>query len=101
MATLEEINIVKHDATLRSRIESALDKTATDIIYEDLGTANHAERILWAKDVLYSDIDMVSKMMGLLVQNASLQNSGNDASDNDILFIVASYVDEFSVNFYA
>lgn len=100
MATLEEINIIKNDATLRSRIESAMDKSAVEILNEDGATANHAERVLWAKDVLYSDVDMVDKMMGLFTQNATLQADGNDSTDNDIQFIVNSYIDQFAINFY-
>jgi hypothetical protein len=101
MATLEDINKLKYDATLRRRFESAMDKSATDILNEDPGTTNHANRIKWAKDVLYNLMDMVSAMMGVFMQNATLQSSGTAVTDNDILFIVSSAIDGFATNFYA
>jgi hypothetical protein len=102
MALLIDLNKLKNDASLRARFDSAIDKSASDVLVESVETTNHAVRIKWAKDALYNkDIDMVNRMIGLFMQNATLQISGLAVSDNDILFIVASYIDIFAVGFYS
>ena len=49
MATLQEIYTKLNDSGLRNRVEAACLLEAKAIVTEDAGTANHAERLAWAK----------------------------------------------------
>ena len=73
-------------------------KTAYDVLNEDGGTTNHADRLTWANVVLGGEEvatkGKVSQMMKYAIaSNATLQANPHGVSDNDILFIVASQLD--------
>jgi hypothetical protein len=96
MATLAEIANLAQDESFISRIAAAIGKAATDVINEDPGTTNHANRLLWAKAAM-ADIDgLASEYAWTIVQNATIQTSGVEATDNDIQFVVNSNVNSWA-----
>ena len=54
MATYEELHELANDSTLLGRISVAVAVAAVAISTEDGATANHANRLLWAKEALIS-----------------------------------------------
>ena len=51
MATYEELYTLRNDSSLKNRITTACIIAAETVMLEDGGTANHANRLLWAKAV--------------------------------------------------
>jgi len=52
MATLLEIYNKRNDSGLRNRVQAACLLQAKEIVLEDAGTPNHAERLAWAKVIV-------------------------------------------------
>jgi hypothetical protein len=97
MATLLEIYSLRYEsATLRPRTVSAVVKAAQDILNEDPGTANHANRLIWAGEVLNDPKAKTEEMLWGVVSNATIQTGGDASSDNDIQFVVNGLVDTFA-----
>jgi hypothetical protein len=73
MATYAELrSLFNHDAT-RNLIEVAIIVAAEKIRTEDAGTANHANRLLWAKAAFANPTGTAQQMlMALLATNRAL-----------------------------
>jgi hypothetical protein len=96
MATLAEIYNLKNSSSLRNRIAVALTKAAEDVRNEGAGTANHAERFMWATGLLSSargPEQEAERAMWLFLQNATIQDAGEAATDGDIQFMANALVD--------
>lgn len=99
MATLLEIyDVLLSDSSqeLRNRVMSQVLVSANYILNEDPGTANHINRLAWAQAALLSSDALRSASAKLYIgvcTNPTIQGSGNDASDNDIAYVVASLID--------
>ena len=98
MATLTEI------AAMYSRVNDALFqqvlgacvKGAWNIRNEDAGTANHANRLAWAAAILADKTmgrDKALEIYGLVLSNAAIQADPDNATDNDVEFVVNSFID--------
>jgi hypothetical protein len=81
---------------LRTRTQIAISNASYNVINEDPGTANHANRIMWANNVLASPERMMNLEMAIVVQNPTIQNAGDAAADSDIQFVVNGLVDYFA-----
>lgn len=73
-------------------------KSAYDVLNEDVGTTNHADRLVWANVILSGDdaatrAKVQAMMKYAIASNATIQADPDGASDNDILFVVASQLD--------
>lgn len=97
MATLDEINdLVVGAPKLRQRFQASRLKAAWNILNEAANTTNHAARLTWANKIINiyeSDLD---KEYRRFLSNATIQTAGNSATDNDIDFVVSSFVDTFA-----
>ena len=99
MATLNEIynNIFSDSASeLRNRCMASVLKSAAYVLIEAPETANHANRLAWARATLASEATLkaaAEKMYIGLASNATIQAAGNAASDNDIDWVVATLLD--------
>lgn len=85
------------DPVMRQRTLGATLKAAYDIINEDPGTANHTERLAWAKSVLLAPDKYSLQMQAFVATNATVQINGGEATDNDIQFIVNSNVNNVAL----
>ena len=98
MATHEELRGLFADGALRNKIEAACVITAWAIFAEDAGTTNHANRLVWAKQVFDGPRNAAGKMlMGLLAANkdesvATIQA----ASDETLQALVDGSVNVFA-----
>lgn len=87
--------------TLRAKFIAACLKAAYDIVNEDGGTANHANRLIWANAVLLGTKAAVEEkslehIRYAMASNATLQAAGEAATDNDVQYIVNSQIDTFA-----
>ena len=94
MATLLERYELQYTHTLlKQRSQIAIESAAYDVINEDAGTANHANRIIWANTALNNPEKLTSVEMSLIVQNPTIAAAGDDATDSDIQFVVNGLID--------
>jgi len=97
MATLLEIFSLVHGAPeLQQRFRAARTEAAWDILNEDPGTTGHTERLAWANGILDDDSTDLVEQYARFLSNATIQASGNSSTDNDILFVVASWINTWA-----
>lgn len=93
--TLLEQHTITSSASYQQRVEMAFLKTAFDVTNEDSGTANHAERLALAEQVI-SGSGVPPRAFKLLhILNPALQGT-QDPTDSDILFTVAQQWNYFA-----
>jgi len=97
MAYIDIFNL-KANPEMKSRVAVAVAKAATDILNEAPATPNHTERVAWANVALVGAEDVAEQMLWSIVQNATIQAAGLDSTDNDIQFVVNSFIDLFALN---
>lgn len=98
MATLIQIDeLVLGVPVLFQRFRAARIKATWDVINEDEQTAHHADRLVWANGIIddYSGGD-INQEYRLFLSNATIQSSGDLSSDNDIQYVVNSYVNTWA-----
>lgn len=95
--SLETIGGIFINDSMRQRTLGATLKAANDIINEDPGTANHTERLAWAKSVFLDPIKYSIQMQSFVATNATVQSNGGEATDNDIQYIVNSNINNVAV----
>jgi hypothetical protein len=94
MATLVEIvSLWGSNNDLAQRFMGGCIKAAWDVMNEAPETANHANRLALARKILLNPEDINRKYYLYFLSNASIQTNGVASSDNDILFVVASFFD--------
>lgn len=98
MATYAELFELRGNSTLRNRVAVAMIIAAETIRGEDGGTVNHANRLLWAKDVFEGGLSQAQDMLAaVLAANESAtvaQITG--ATDAGIQANVDAVVDIFA-----
>lgn len=78
------------------QVSGACLKAAQDVQNEDAGTANHANRIVWAAAVEANPKAMGRMMSQRVLDNATVATDVENATDNDVQFVVNSLIDEFA-----
>ena len=98
MATYTELYDLRSNSALRNKIAIACIVAAEAIRTEAGATANHANRLLWAKAVFAApDIEAARMMMALLAQNsAATVGQITGATDAAIQTAVGNAVDVFA-----
>lgn len=97
MALLDIYNLaVSGGEGLKERVGGACLKAAYDIVNEDPVTANHANRMIWAQEVLQNFMTKANQMYLTVLANATIQASGTNSTDNDIQFVVNSLINQFA-----
>jgi len=96
MGTYNEMMGIANKNNTKDRVAYCLKKAAVAVMAEDAGTANHAERVVYAKQVLSGEASVVEATKAV-VTNATLTSDGDitDApdygiSDSDLEFTVNS-----------
>ena len=95
MATLQDLFDMRNDSVLRNMVAAAGWNAAKDIFVEDVGTPNHAERLVWAVKSLRDDgtgetvSDIFKASIVLLQDNAS-------PTDAEIKTAVGQVIDKFA-----
>jgi len=98
MATYIELSTLESGKTLEARLAAAIAIQAEAIRTESVGTTNHSNRIIWAKQSFQDPRAMAQKMVwALLAQNAAATNAAIvAATDAALLTAVAAAVDVFA-----
>lgn len=101
MATLTEIAQIYEleSGPLFSRWRAACLLRASLILDEDAGTTNHANRLIWAGEVLGgADLDTKAREMNRrgIATNATYQTKKDTATDSEIEYIVSEQVNTFA-----
>lgn len=84
---------------LHKKVARAIDKAARDVINEDPGTENHAQRFTWACTVRATPdaiIVAAHRWMPAVLDNATVAAAGNAATDNDVQFVVNGLVNQMA-----
>lgn len=99
MATYLELAGLFNHPDMVSKVSVACLLVAEDIRNEDVGTSNHANRLLWAKDTFENPLSAGRSMLkAILAQNNTLTESQIlNASDANIKTAVANAVNVFAV----
>lgn len=101
MADYAEMASIAGSSAFQKRVEYCLQKAAIAIMAEDAATVNHAERVVYAKEVLAGTAS-VAQAAKAVVTNATLTASGDSGaanmgvSDGDLEFTVNSMVNAFA-----
>ena len=98
MASYPELKSLFSNSDLQDRAEVACIIAAQTIKEEDGATANHANRLVWAKEAFSSPKAMASKMlMAILAANEGLSVSAiTGATDSALQSNVDAVVDIFA-----
>lgn len=98
MATLSELNGLLNDPVLSEKVGGACIKAAVDVKNEADTTANHANRLKWAKKIFSDTVgERVKVMRYVVAANAALALAAIQAlSDTDIQSHVNASIDCFA-----
>lgn len=99
MTYTTEFDAVNNDtSTFRKQVVVAIIKAATDVINEDPGTANHANRLTWAQKVSKHDaaISEGNLRKWQVVSNATVSASLPTSLDNEVQFVVNSFINTWA-----
>jgi hypothetical protein len=96
MSLIDIRNLALEAGNLKAKTEGACLKAAYDIINEDPVTANHTNRIAWARDVLLDFQLEAGKMYLTVLSNVTIQINGNNSTDNDVQYVVNSLINQFA-----
>lgn len=96
MAYIDTWNLRFVSSNLKCRAAVAVAKAAQDILNEVPETANHANRVIWAKEALLDCLGKAEQMLWPLVSNATISAAGESCTDSDIQFVVNSNIDSFA-----
>ena len=96
MATLEDISkMVDAQSRLRWKFRGGVIKLASYILQTELeSVTNHANRVLWAKDVLYNgNVNQRTSEMYLLgMTNDTIVSNGDNALDSDVEWVIDHFL---------
>lgn len=101
MATLEQIHNASVNSALQARTKAAALLACYDIQNEDVGTANHTERLAMANKTLSDEAyrtSVVDALMNSVSTNDDIASDMQNASDNDIKFVVNSQMTNIALN---
>lgn len=84
------------DCDLWKKAEVACFKAAADILNEDAGTANHANRVTWANAVFANPTAKAAEMRYKILLNTTIQANLSSSTDNDVQFVVNGLIDSFA-----
>src|SRR5690242_9409133 len=98
--TYAELWALRTSPSLLSRFTVSVETTVHAIFVEDPATANHANRVAWAKRAFFATdaaqryADMIRRIA--VVSDAGLQSAGESVTDAAIQAIVNSYADQLA-----
>jgi hypothetical protein len=77
---------------MKDRVTAAVVQGAGDIKNEDPSTPNHENRIAWADYAFANSQGIAENAMWDVVMNPAINAAGEAATDQDILFVVNSWI---------
>lgn len=101
MAGFSEMASIADSTLFQSRVKYCMNKAAVAVMAEEAATANHSERVVYAKKVLDGTAS-VSAYATAVVTNATITSEGDSdaadmgVSDGDLEFTVNSMFNAFA-----
>lgn len=92
MANLMDIYQLYHESSLKSRVEVAIAKAAVNIYKEAPATANHTERLAWAKTAIQNTKAETERFIWGILADSTIQTAGNSATDAQVISAVNAIV---------
>jgi hypothetical protein len=92
MALNDIYNLAFGEPGFKARVIGGVIKAAFGVMVEAAGTANHANRLAWAMDVLANPQAEGGRMLVLALHDAALQANGNGATDAQIETAIATII---------
>ena len=92
---LENFNARYEDTGLKNKVTAAIAAQAQAILSEDGGTANHANRLIWAKRVI-SGQETATEADKFMWPVIGLGTITGNSSDQDIIWAVTQFIDLFA-----
>lgn len=97
MTTLADLHaLISGAPELQQRFQASRLRAAWNVLNEDPATASHTARIAWANKVVANYGADLDKEYRRFLSNPTVQASGNGSTDNDIDFVVASFLNIFA-----
>jgi hypothetical protein len=94
MALIDTYNLRYESETMKSRVTAAVAQNAADILNEDPTTPNYDARQGWATTTLNNTQGIAESAMWTVVMNPTVNSAGEAATDQDILFVVSSWIND-------
>lgn len=97
MATLIQLyDLVNSKPQLFQRFLAARMKTSWDVLNEDPATTSHAARVAWANKIVGNFTANADEEYRRFLSNATIQTAGENSTDNDILFVVSTFLNVYA-----
>jgi hypothetical protein len=81
---------------LHKKVARAISIAVVAVLNEDPGTADHIERLEWARGLRASGPDALlpeaHRWMLRILENSDIQSGGNASPDNDVQFVINGLV---------
>ena len=99
MSLMDTHSLITGAPTLLQRFLVARVEACWDIVNEDTGNENHANRIAWANSILDAYEGHSQSEYLRFLSNPTIRSSGIDSTDNDIQFVVNSMADAWASDY--
>ena len=97
MTLYDDIYALRGSSNISNRVCVALIKASRDIYDEDLGTTNHANRLVWADSVMTTDGSAeAQRFMWAVLSDTAVRTAGEAATDPQIQSAVDGNIDKFA-----
>jgi hypothetical protein len=87
---------VGQNPALLDQIAGACLSCAVDILNEDAGAANHANRLIWAEKVKHNLLVEATRFLVHVCENATIAAALPNAVDSDVKYVVASNLNTYA-----
>jgi len=84
------------DTNLQYQIAGACLSCTADILAEDVGTENHANRVIWANKVRVDPYTQSKAFLIDVCSNPTIAAALPTAADADVKFVVASFINTYA-----
>lgn len=104
MTDLERYQFITGNPTFWDRVYIAVLDVADDIMFEDAGATNHANRVIWATEARQDPRAKVNEMKNRIAQHQHVKEKGDaitykmsaKGAWDGLVDVVASFINEFA-----
>lgn len=101
MALIDIHSLIVGKPELYQRFLAARVEACWNVLNEDPGTTNHADRLAWSESILDDYEDHAQREWTRFLSNTTIQTSGSASTDNDIQFVVNSMLNDWADDYVA
>lgn len=86
-----------NSTNFQQRVQFALWRAANTVLREPAGTANHAARLVWAKDALRGPSQSMTAILNIVLTTGVVFNNGDAVDDTQLQSVIDGLVDALAV----